>query len=115
MCMEDICLGRKVATTEYYFQLGVVSTQLLGNNPNRVFIKIYSKPSFAAVSECTFTTQPPAVADNGFMTSGYNHPVELDVKTHGNIVMKAWFGISSAGTIPVMIVEGTLNDDCVEE
>lgn len=103
MCMEDVKLGREMQSSITYVQVSTNSIQLVPGDDKRTSLIFSSKPSFSAVSEVTICVDPPAVADNGLMLSGYNHPIMLNLKDHGDLVTKAWYGISSLGTVPVAV------------
>lgn len=110
--MEDVCLGRKIKTAETYFIVGTASTPILSADEKRMFIIISSKPSFAAVSEVTVSTQIPAQLDQGFNLSGYNHPFMIHIKDYGDLVTKAWAAIGAAGTVPITVFVGSLYEEC---
>jgi hypothetical protein len=97
--MEDIRIGRASRSVLLPIAVGPAATPLIGPDNNRVSIRFSTHPSFGAVSQCTFSTDANVAVDAGLNTSGYNHDVYLHIDTDGDIVTKAWYGISAAGTI----------------
>jgi hypothetical protein len=109
--MEDIKLGRQTQSYWSYTQVGVASIEVAPADLKRRSLMFSTKPSFGAVSEVTFTTDNPAIPDNGIMLSGYNHPLILTVEEYGDAVQRSWYAISSAGTVPVAALSASLPRD----
>lgn len=103
MCLEDIKLGRKTKTTEKFVSVSPTSTVLVDANPYCVGL-IISAP---LTNHITLSLKDTAVDAQGINLAPNVDPLELDIQSHGGIVMRKITAICAGGTekIGVWITE----------
>lgn len=94
MCMEDVRIGRAALFSETQVAIGVASGNVVAASPN-CFALVFSPPAAGTV---TLSTNTPVVAGAGFALNANGLPLMLNIKDHGAMVTKAWFGIGSGAT-----------------
>lgn len=90
--MEDVRLGRKIGVSEDNINVLNASLLVVQDSPKRVLLIFY--PPLAGT--INITIRSPAVATAGFQLLPTSHPLELNIKDHGQLVSKAWYAISDA-------------------
>ena len=86
MCMEDVRLGRESPGNLVFATIGTASTPFLPADPMRVAIR-FGAPSAGTI---TYSTETISAVGNGLIVSTSAPGFDLDVKTHGDIVKRAW-------------------------
>ncbi len=94
MCMEDVRIGRLANFAESNVAVGVASAQVVAASPN-CYALMFSPPAAGTVTLSTIT---PVVAGVGFSLNAGGLPLLLNIKDHGAMVTKAWFGIATGAT-----------------
>jgi len=106
MCMEDIRIGRRMAGTESRITLTASSLQVVLADPKRIHLCFFPPVS----GTVTLSSHGPVVANVGITMSANDHPLHLDIKEHGLLVIGNWFAIHSVGGPTLSILEGRLED-----
>ena len=99
MCMEDINIGRMSRSAELQITHTALDLAIIGPDPNRTSL-IFSAPLTDAV---WLTTDGVAFVGKGLIVRSTDPPLLLDIFHHGQMVVKCWRGISTAG-VPVQSV-----------
>lgn len=97
MCLQDVLIGRATKGGFSTVSITTSAKQIVGQSMSRFALLI------CAPTSGVLTIAPDPAVTNGVGISiqaaqGY---VWLDIKTHGDLVKHAWFGIMSAGTVTI--------------
>jgi hypothetical protein len=84
-----------------FVSVGTTDQELLPPAPNRVALIITG----GNPGRVTFTTDAPAVLDNGLTIVQQSGPLDLWVERHGLVVTSAWRAIAAVAATVVGIVE----------
>lgn len=106
MCMEDVRIGRKEAISEQRIANSATEIPLVQNDPKRTSLLIYP-PNLGTNY---YSTQPGVTALNGIALVAGNHPLQFNIKEHGQLVTKAWYTIGTDTTVSIVVIEGRLDD-----
>jgi len=94
MCLEDIRLGRKTygkVTTFRKPQPAAFAFLFIPASPDRVALVI----SGLSDRNLWVANDNSVVADRGILISQTTGPLYLDIKTHGSVVQKEWWGFDN--------------------
>lgn len=105
MCMEDVKLGRDTPVVEQVDTVPNTSSVFVDDDRDRTLLVFFPPPS----GTLTLSIKTPAVANEGIILTAGNLPVVLDIKTHGQMVIKRWYAIHSVGGVKVARYLGRLN------
>lgn len=106
MCMEDIRMGRRTASVETVYPIGVTAQQVAGGSEMRVGL-LLGAPLTGTI---TYGTSNAIVSGQGLNLSAGQVPIELRIERHGEAVNKAWFGIGSGAGLFALVSEALLQD-----
>jgi hypothetical protein len=105
MCMEDVRLGRQIQVSEVQVTVATTVTPLVGDDPDRVMLMI----GIPVSGNFFCSTRHDLALNEGFrLVSTALAFFVFDIKTHGQMVTKAWYGIHSVGGVGVAVIEGRL-------
>lgn len=102
--MEDVRLGRKIAIVITNTVQTGTPQPIVDSDPDRVFLIFYP----VLGSSPQLSTSPSPSATNGFRLLETNPPLMFDIKTHGQLVTKAWYMNGSITGDPVCVHQGRL-------
>jgi hypothetical protein len=97
--MEDIRIGRRAASAADLVTIGTVSVEVAPASPDRIYL-VLGPPDSGVL---TYSVKSPVVTAQGLNVASGQAPIELDIRVHGQLVTKAWFGIHSAAVKTIFI------------
>jgi hypothetical protein len=103
--MEDVRMGRATAVVENKRTIAVTSTPFVDYDKDRTMLTFWPPPS----GTLTLSILNPAVANQGITLVSTGVPIVLDIKIHGQLVTKSWYGIHSVGGVVCSCHEGRLD------
>lgn len=104
MCMEDVRIGRAVATEERTQSITNTAVFVIDEDPNRYSITFFAHPTDAYVVSSQFTP----TASIGMNIPAGSVPLHLNIRDHGHVVTKGFQAIGPVGGITITFLVGTL-------
>lgn len=102
--MEDINIGRRTATVIRYL-LSTGAAQILADEDRDRVMLIFFPPNTGTLF---VSTDPNMTNSQGIRIPTAGPPVILRVETHGQLVMKRWFGFDATAAHDLTVAEGHL-------
>lgn len=107
MCIQDVRIGRDSFTAAYVKDAAdATDTPFLAAAADRTHITF----GVSGVPGYVFPASGFTGSGRGYILDPANRPVEFDIRTHGDIVTKAWFASGSGGTANIAVVETFFKD-----
>ncbi len=97
MCLQDVLIGRATKAAFATVSITTSAKQIVSQSPNRYALLICAPTS----GILTIAPDPAVVNGVGISIASALGYVYMDIKTHGDLVKHAWFGIMSAGTVTI--------------
>lgn len=106
MCMEDVRLGRKVASSQGTAPVTTTAQRLIQEDPMRVLLIILPPAS----GTLTVGIAPFTAAGKGYAIPSTGSPFKLDIKKEGTLCTHAWFVVHDVGSVDINWFEGRLDE-----
>lgn len=107
VCMEDVRLGRKTATTQGTYPATTTTQLVIQEDAKRVLLIILPPAS----GELTVGILASTDTGTGYRLPSTGSPLKLDIKKEGTLCCHAWYIRHDAGGVNVNWFEGRLEQE----
>ena len=105
MCYQDLVIGRHVRSGQATVSVDTTGSRIVSSSPDRTHLLIGSPAS----GTVTLSLSPSPTAGEGIVLTAGMQPLILSVQRDGDLPMREWFAVATAGTVTFATIEGFLS------